>query len=869
MIEALDIQVKGIVQGVGFRPFVYREAKAHNLNGWVLNATDGVFIHAEGTSENLDHFALTLSENPPAAAQVKEVDLHPAELEHFTSFEIRYSDASSSQETTLVSPDLATCKDCVHELFDPSDRRYRYPFINCTNCGPRFTIIQSLPYDRPATSMGTFTQCPTCLAEYRDPGNRRFHAQPNACFECGPHISWYEPCASDDAEHSTEAHATSTDKVQQSALNDDLRQSAPTDPATDTRVKWGRTRTESDAILARAVAMLHQGRILAVKGLGGFHLVCDADNPDALAALRTRKHRAGKAFAVMVADVDVARSRCFVSDDEAELLQSPARPIVLLRKRPDAEFAQGLADRLPELGVMLPATPLQHLLIHDYRGMLVMTSGNVHDDPIQIDDASAYQALCGIADAFIGNDRPILARYDDSVVRLLSDGDRSLFQSIRRARGYAPLPLALPGQSDASNKDSKSPAAKDESCPECDDAASSNDAHSNKDDESDCSSKHDNQCIFATGPEQKDTFCYTRAHDAFVSQHIGDMEHASTMDSWHEARTIYRRLFDLHPTRIACDRHPEYLTSKWAHAQDIPCTEVQHHHAHIAAVMAENNLQGPVCGIAFDGTGYGMDGALWGGEVMLCNLASFERFANFTYVPLPGGAAAIRHPRRCAYGVLWAYDLLDHPAAADMIASMGDTADVCNQMIDRGLNCPQTSSVGRLFDAASALLGLCVEPSYEGEGAILLEAALPDQDQPDDVDARYHIDIVKNTATKESTALDTSVVLFDAAPLFKALLDDKGAGVSSGIIARHFHQAFVDLIVRIAQIVEAVYGIRDVVLGGGVFMNRYLVEHALVALRNVGYNVALNRDLPPNDACISYGQAIIALNQPADATPQN
>jgi len=798
MIEALDIQVTGIVQGVGFRPFIYRLAKRYLINGWVLNAADGVSIHAEGDGKLIDQFVLEISEHAPAAAKVEQIDMKEVPLQGFDSFEIRFSDETEAEKTTLVSPDLGTCDDCIRELFDSSDRRYRYPFINCTNCGPRFTIIHDLPYDRRKTSMSSFAMCPVCSAEYADPENRRFHAQPDACFECGPHISWYVP-----------------EEAPDEAV-------PPTNARADCRVQWGMDRAQSDAIIAQGVAMLHQGRILAVKGLGGFHLVCDASNEDALSELRRRKRREGKAFAVMAPDIAMLQSFCFIGEEEERVLKSAQRPIVLLKKKPGVRMAKGLADGLTELGAMLPATPLQHLLLHDFQGLLVMTSGNVHDEPIQTDDVQAYRALFGIADAFLGNDRPILSRYDDSVLRFVSvDATSTAIQMIRRARGYAPLPIRLPNSQDA-------------------------------------------PCVFATGPEQKNTFCLSRPGEAFVSQHIGDMENVATNDAWLEAKDVYRHLFRIEPTVIACDKHPEYLTGKWARSQDVPLVEVQHHHAHIVSAMAENGLTGPVCGIAFDGTGYGEDGALWGGEVLLANTQTFERFANFSYIPLPGGAAAIKHPLRCAYGALWAFDLLDHPAAVSVLADMGDTADICGQMIGRSLNCPQTSSIGRLFDAASALLGLCCEPRYEGEGAILLEAALDPRPSSEGLHADggedpYFIDVVKNTAGADSTALETSVVLMDAAPLFRCLLDDKQAGVPVGIIARRFHDAFVAIIVQQAQLVEALYGIRTVVLSGGVFMNRYLLEHALPALAEAGFTAAINRELPPNDACISFGQTVVAL----------
>lgn len=824
MIDAVDIHVKGIVQGVGFRPFVYRMAKKYLINGWVLNATDGVHIHAEGESALVDEFIMELSDNAPAASKVEEIDIKEVPLEDFDSFEIRFSDDEDVAETTLVSPELATCDDCVAELFNPNDRRYRYPFVNCTNCGPRFTIIDHLPYDRAATSMAAFPMCEKCAAEYADPLDRRFHAQPDACFECGPSVTW---------------------RV-----------------GADGPISLGKTREESDAIFAAAVEMLMAGKILAVKGLGGFHLVCDANNADAVAELRRRKRRDGKALAVMAQGMGDVRALCEASEEEEAVLAGSTRPIVLLRKRPGAAIGAGLADGLSELGVMLPYTPVQHLLMHDFAEawyaanpavdeagdepgrlvpLLVMTSGNVHDEPICIADEEARAKLAGIADAFLGNNRPILTRFDDSVVRLIQVDEVDekpvyAIQFLRRARGYAPVPVSVAAEGVAPAEG----------------------------------------IIFAAGPEQKNTFTLLRGTDGFVSQHIGDVENAETYDAWLATKDRFESLFEMTPTAVACDLHPEYLTSKWAHHQGFPVTEVQHHHAHIVSVMAEHGLTDAVCGIAFDGTGYGEDGAIWGGEVLLANRQAFERFANFAYVPMPGGAAAIKHPLRMAYGVLWAYDLLEHPAAAAALAPLGDEAEVCDTMIERGLNTPMTSSVGRLFDAASALLGICTEPSYEGEGAILLEAAMEAAGADvagaaaveetagvageDELAARerYAVIVEKNTATETSTAQDTSVLLLDAEPTFHALLDDLSAGVPASVISRRFHDAMVGAIVMNAELVRAMYDISTVALSGGVFMNRYLVEHVLADLAAAGFTVAINRDLPPNDGCISLGEAVVA-----------
>ena len=804
MIEALDIQVRGIVQGVGFRPFVYRLAKKYLINGWVLNAIDGVFIHAEGEAKLLDEFVMEISENPPSAAQVDEIELNEVPLEGFEGFEIRFSDEDRAEKTTLISPDLATCKDCERELFDESDRRYHYPFINCTNCGPRFTIIDALPYDRKNTSMRDFPMCPRCQSEYDDPLDRRFHAQPNACFTCGPQVSW--------------------------------RLAEPGPDGADRPTAWGSTREESDAIFAEAIGLLRAGKILAVKGLGGFHLACDAENPQALRELRGRKRRKGQAFAVMVKDVAAARRCCAVNQAEEELLTGAQRPIVLLKKRPDAHFAEGLADGLTELGVMLPYTPIQHLLVRGFDGMLVMTSGNIHDEPIMTDDDEAYRHLGKVADAFLGHNRAISARYDDSVLRVLDLGEGAYgVQFVRRARGYAPMPLALP---------KAAPAA---ALPDGSLGALGHEGHEG----------HPKRppSVFATGPEQKNTFCVTRGREAFVSQHIGDMENAETFDAWLAAKRRYELLFGITPASVACDLHPEYLTSKWAHEQKLPVLPVQHHHAHIVSAMAENGLEGPVIGIAFDGTGLGADGRIWGGEALICNLQAFERFANFSYVPMPGGAAAIKHPLRMAYGVLWACGLLEHPAAQKAVKGLGAQAQMCAKMIDKGLNTPFTSSAGRLFDAASAILGVCTEPRYEGEGAVLLEAAIGAESGEE----AYPVDIVKNAATKESTAADTSVVVLDAAPLFRALLDDMASGTPASKIALRFHNAMAQAVIDICRMANAIYGLTAVALSGGVFMNRYLTERCLRLLPYEGFTVAINRELPPNDGCISFGQAVIAL----------
>ena len=661
MVEALEIWVKGIVQGVGFRPFVYRLAKRYLINGWVLNAVDGVHIHAEGEQPLLDEFVMELSENAPAAAQVTEIELHEVPLEPFDTFEIRFSDDETANESTLVSPDLALCADCERELFDPADRRFRYPFINCTNCGPRFTITGALPYDRANTSMRVFPMCSACQAEYEDPADRRFHAQPDACFTCGPHLTWRAGGA---------ANGSPTKEGSANGAAD----------TTADAVEVARTREQSDELLMRAAKLLRDGGILAVKGLGGYHLACNAHDAEAVARLRQRKGRDGKAFAVMMRSVADVRQVCRVSTEEEALLTGMERPVVLLKWANAAAMAPGVAGALPELGVMLPYTPVQHLLLHDFASLisenggesvgagtsdrggdrgnnrgssrdsaaqpiaLVMTSGNVHDEPIVTNDAEAYEQLAGIADAFLGNDREILTRFDDTVLRVLDLGEAgSAVQFIRRARGYAPAPIRLGERVTMTNADSPQTA---------EDAATPG-------------------TVFATGPEQKNTFTFLRDGEAFTSQHIGDVENAEVFDAWLGTQARYEQLFGLMADALACDMHPEYLTTKWALEQatlrKLPLARVQHHHAHVVAAMAENDMPGPVCGIAFDGTGFGADGNIWGGEVLLANLTAFERFANFAYVPMPGGAAAIKHPLRMAYGVLWEFDLLEHAGAAQAL----------------------------------------------------------------------------------------------------------------------------------------------------------------------------------------------------------
>lgn len=818
------IHVTGIVQGVGMRPFVYREAMAHGICGWVLNAGDGVHIEAHALNESLDEFVAALSEHAPEASRVEHVevmDLASGDWDPTNEQGFRIvASQDQTAHTTLVSPDIATCDDCLRELFDPADRRFHYPFINCTNCGPRFTIIRSLPYDRAATSMDRFPMCPTCAAEYADPLDRRFHAQPDACFECGPHITWREAD----------------------------RGVVPT--AVDATPAVGSTREASDAIIERCVELLAGGGIVAVKGLGGFHLACDAANEQAVCELRRRKRRSNKPLAVMVCGLADAERLCHIDGIERNLLAGSVRPIVLLRRRaagndahssPNAlELAPSVAHDLPELGVMLPYTPFQHLLLAAAaaHGMsaIVMTSGNLSEEPIETDDALAWEHLvaAGIADALLGNDRAILSRYDDSVVRVV-DG---VVMPVRRARGYAPQPLSLPALDNAT------------------------------------------PCVLACGPQQKATIALTRedadGHAAcFVSQHIGDVENGATFDAWSAARTRLESLFDLAPAALACDMHPSYLSSQWAREQarehNLPLIEVQHHHAHIASVMAEAIAAGRlapdtrVLGIAFDGTGAGTDGTIWGGEFLVAHLADFERVAHLRTWALPGGAASVHDARRNAFALLSELDLLEHPGAVGLLNSLDEqTRSITATMIERGINSPRTSSMGRLFDAAAAILGICGQATYEGEPAIELEAAA--WRALDGKIARFPDDNV-GYSTSGPSWLDGPDVL-DQKALFEALLEGIEAGAPADRLALDFHVAVARSSARIATEICAREGIGTVALSGGVFMNRLLLQLLTRELKYAGLAVLVPHTVPVNDGCITYGQAAVASARLAQIASQ-
>ncbi|MCL2807699.1 MAG: carbamoyltransferase HypF [Coriobacteriia bacterium] len=785
----LRIHVQGIVQGVGFRPFVFRLAVSLELDGWVYNASDGVHILAQGNPEALSEFCRRLEEDKPPAAIISSVMSQPATEQPEPGFIICSSDPVQG-ERTLVSPDLATCADCLEELLDVDDRRYCYPFINCTNCGPRFTIINRLPYDRSSTTMQPFEMCALCSKEYHDPADRRFHAQPDACFDCGPELEFVL------------AQGNKADAVSQAAI-------------------------------ACAAELLLKGGVLAVKGLGGYHLVCDATNGQAVSTLRARKHRPRKPFAVLYPNLESVQQSFVVSQAEADLLVSPASPIVLLMHQkgkhcqPSAprETKQGsklsldplVRGELQEVGVMLPATPVQHLLIQAVGRPLVMTSGNLSEEPIIGDDHLAKSLLSVVADAFLINNREIVSRYDDSVLRVLKQ-PFSGRQFVRRARGFAPLPLTLPL----------------------------------------CLSA--NQTILAVGPQQKSSFCLSNKSQAFMSQHLGDLNTVSAFNNYLATLELYQQLFTLRPALMACDMHPAYMSTEWAKEQaakqDVPLLEVQHHHAHIAAALAENfaNLAPAdrhgnyeVIGMALDGTGYGTDGSIWGGELLIASLSSFKRLAHLEPFRLPGGEQAIRHPLRAAYALLMHHGLTDHPAAKAVRDRLGqNNLELIERMVEQSINAPWTSSAGRLFDAASALLGVCDEASYEGEPAILLEAALlGGGDEP-----------LRKTA--QPSTCDNIIA---TGQIIQTLLDGMLAGKTTAELAQYFHEALLNAFVDAAILARKQSAIKIVALSGGVFNNRFMATHMPRLLQNEGFIVLTHQELPPNDGCISYGQAVVALAQ--------
>jgi hydrogenase maturation protein HypF len=758
--ERLRLTVRGAVQGVGFRPFVYRLATELKLSGWVSNTGQGVFIELEGALDSLQECLLRIEKEKPPRAVIQSLESSFVDAVGYSRFEICESE-DRGVKSALILPDIATCADCLQEIVDPANRRFRYPFTNCTNCGPRFSIIESLPYDRANTSMKNFIMCAECEREFRDPLDRRFHAQPNACPKCGPQLQlWNEN---------------------------------------------GSVISKSDDALRHAADAVRAGKIVALKGLGGFQLIVDARNEAAVVRLRQRKHREEKPLALMYPSLDAARADCEISALEERLLLSPESPIVLLSaiRNPRSAIASSVAPRNPDLGVMLPYSPLHHLLMRKLDFPIVATSGNLSDEPISIDEHEALRRLRGIADLFLVHDRPIVRHVDDSVARVMSGREMLL----RRARGYAPLPIRV--QSSVENRESR--------------------------------------IVLAVGAHLKNTIALKIDENIFVSQHIGDLETKQAYSAFCRAAADLPRLYDATIGGVACDMHPDYLSTK--HAREIVSNwkaqaplllEVQHHWAHVASCMSENEIEAPVLGVAWDGTGYGLDGTVWGGEFLLAkNNGSFERVAHLRQFRLPGGDAAIRQPRRSALGLL--HEILG-PECWNFWQLFRDFAKheqgLLRQMLEKKINAPLTSSVGRLFDAVASLIGLRQQASFEGQAAMELEFAR----QPRVRDA-YSFSLQA-----------ASPVIIDWEPTIRELLGDLEQHETRGVIAAKFHNALVEIIVAVARKVDQ----EKIVLSGGCFQNRYLIERAVERLRKEGFRPYWHQRIPPNDGGIALGQAVAA-----------
>ncbi len=783
----LKIAVRGAVQGVGFRPFVFRLATELGLGGWVNNSPQGVFIEAEGPRRALEHFLVRLDTEKPPRSFIQSLEASWLDPLGRTNFAIRPSETAGAR-TALVLPDIAPCADCLREILDPANRRHRYPFTNCTHCGPRFSIIEALPYDRANTSMRRFTLCPACQAEYDDPRDRRFHAQPNACPRCGPHLELWVPCPGDS--------------------------SAPP-----------RVAGRGDDALRAAAGAIQAGHIVAVKGLGGFHLIVAAHDDAAVRRLRDRKHREEKPFALMVPSLESVKAVCDVSLLEERLLRSPEAPIVLLRRigNRKSEIAHSVAPGNPCLGVLLPSTPLHHLLLAELGFPVVATSGNLSDEPICTDEREALGRLGGVADLFLVHNRPIVRPVDDSVVRVLLDRELVL----RRARGYAPLPITL--QSEVRSPNS--------------------------------------EVICAVGAHLKNTVALAVGPQVFVSQHLGDLETAAAYDAFRRAVADFQRLYEACPEIIAADLHPDYLSTKFARELAAPaggprCVGVQHHLAHVLSCMAENELAPPLLGVAWDGTGYGLDGTVWGGEFFHVTETAAERVAHWRAFRLPGGDAAAKEPRRAALGLLHetfgdtAFELGDRPT---LRAFSGAELAALRTMLTQGVNSPRTSSVGRLFDAVASLLGLRQRMRFEGQAATDLEFAADGAsgEAPYPLrmeDGERRMEATAAAASHSALRTSHSAFLLDWVPMVRAILDDSKRGVPAGEISARFHLTLAEAIVAVARRI----GEPRVVLSGGCFQNRRLTEHAVRRLEAEGFLPYWHQRIPPNDGGISLGQVVAA-----------
>ena len=741
------IEIHGAVQGVGFRPFVYRLAKELGVNGWVLNDANGVFIEIDGDLDTVQDFLDRLRAEIPPVASIDSIDVDWQRAAGFTSFDIRHSDGAG-EKTAVILPDLATCPECMTEVLDPADRRHGYPFTNCTNCGPRFSIIRQLPYDRPSTTMSTFVMCSECSAEYRNPLDRRFHAQPNACSVCGPTIRWQAP-------------------------DSDLR---------------------AERAIDAAVAALSSGSIVAVKGLGGYQLLVDARDDRAIARLRDVKGRPDKPLAVMVSDVDAASAIVSVDEAARALLAGPESPIVLLRARRHPDVSDLIAPGSPTLGVMTATTPLHRLLLDGFGRALVATSGNVSDEPIAIDDDDARDRLGAFADGFLSHDRPIERHVDDSVAWVVGGVPRL----VRRARGYAPMPVTVARPLPP---------------------------------------------ILSVGAHLKNTVALSVGRNVFVSQHIGDLETPEAFGAFTRVIDDLSRMYDIEPTAIAHDLHPDYPSTRFAvergDATGVRTIGVQHHHAHLASCLADNTTDGPALGVTWDGTGYGTDRTIWGGEFLLGDASGFRRVAHLRTFRLPGGDVAVREPRRSAVGVLHEMGVDPAPSEPGLASFTAHDIALLSQMVHAGINSPVTSSAGRLFDAAAAIAGVCATTTFEGQAAMALEAAVDP-----DVEGAYEMSLVEEDGR----------VLVDWEPMVLAMLADARSGQPASAMATRFHAGLIDAIVSVAVRI----GHPTVALSGGCFQNRVLTEGAAAALSREGFEVLQHRRVPPNDGGISLGQLVIA-----------
>ncbi len=753
------VSIRGAVQGVGFRPFVYQLATGLGLAGWVSNSTQGVLLEVEGEAERIENFLFRLEAEKPPRSFIQSLETWRLDPAGYVGFEIRSSDAGG-EKSALVLPDIATCDQCLAEVFDPSNRRYGYPFTNCTNCGPRFSVIEALPYDRANTTMRHFEMCDLCRAEYENPLDRRFHAEPNACPACGPHLQLWDP--------------------------------------------QGRVVGERQAALEEAVDAIRQGRVLALKGLGGFQLLVDARREEAIGALRQRKRRAEKPFALMYPSLHAVERECEVDNLERRLLCSPESPIVLLRRklavprwtgpREGCAIASSVAPGNPLLGVMLAYTPLHHLLMRELGFPVVATSGNLSEEPICTGEHEALERLGGIADLFLVHDRPIARHVDDSIARVMLG--RELV--IRRARGFAPLPIQV---------------------------------------------RRPMRSLLAVGGHLKNTIAASAGQSVFVSQHVGDLETAQSYDAFRRVIADFRRLYALRPVGVACDAHPDYLSTRYAQGDGLPVIRVQHHYAHVLACMAENELEGEVLGVSWDGTGYGLDGTIWGGEFLSITDASFVRAGHLRTFPLPGGDRAIREPRRAALGLL--YEIFGDAAfamaePAPVRAFSPQALPVLHSMLARRINAPLTSSAGRLFDAVAAIVGLRQENQFEGQAAMELEFALDG--------------CPTEEAYPFSLRPGQSMHLADWEPAIRALLADVNGAVSVGLMAARFHNMLAEMIVSVARHT----GKERIVLSGGCFQNRYLTERAVQRLRTAGFRPYWHQRIPPNDGGIALGQIVAA-----------